>query len=154
MSKRGNSGSVPGETTPTKKPRYVCRYLPAWSATYKTITASKDGPHHVFCTVCNHSFSVGHSGKNDVERHLKRSGHTNKLKAVAETPPVTSLFGPSVDPVQSKANRAEALFVGFVIEHDISFLVANHFTDLVPVMFPDSAIAKKFACKRVKTSKC
>ena len=48
--------------------------------------------------------------------------------------------------------HTEVLFSAFVAKHNISFAVPDHFTDLCQHMFPDSEIAKKFACRRTKTT--
>ena len=46
---------------------------------------------------------------------------------------------------------AEAQFVQFIAEHNMSFRSGDHFTKLVKSMFPDSDIAKQFHCSRTKT---
>ena len=51
-----------------------------------------------------------------------------------------------------KVAYAETLFVNYVAEHNYPFLMADHFTDLMKAMFPDSSIAQKFSCKRTKTT--
>eukprot|EP00117_Sycon_ciliatum_P027396 scpid104105/ scgid22265/ len=53
---------------------------------------------------------------------------------------------------RKKSVTAEAYFVKFVAEHNLSFRSAEHFSKLVKVMFPDSKIAASFACSRTKTA--
>ena len=48
--------------------------------------------------------------------------------------------------------RAEALWCKFVSEHNLPFAVSDCFCELVPLMFTDSSIASKFACRRTKTA--
>uniref|UniRef100_H3AVF6 HAT C-terminal dimerisation domain-containing protein n=1 Tax=Latimeria chalumnae TaxID=7897 RepID=H3AVF6_LATCH len=48
--------------------------------------------------------------------------------------------------LQDKCTTAEVMFVNFLVEHNISFNTADHFTTLVKNMFPDSKIAKNFQC--------
>lgn len=52
----------------------------------------------------------------------------------------------------SGVTRAEVVFAYFVAEHNLSFTVADHFTKLCKVMFPDSKIALKFSSGRTKTT--
>ena len=54
---------------------------------------------------------------------------------------------------QLQVQRAEALFVQFIVEHNLPFHVnvGDHFTKLVKSMFPDSEIAKQFQCSCTKT---
>ena len=40
----------------------------------------------------------------------------------------------------------------FVSKHNLAFLTSDHATKLFPKMFPDSEIAKQFACARTKTT--
>ena len=50
----------------------------------------------------------------------------------------------------SQLIMAENLFNNFVAEHNLPFVVADHFTQLCSKLFPDSKIASKFACKCTK----
>ena len=38
--------------------------------------------------------------------------------------------------------NAEAMFTQFVVKHNLPFAVADHFSKMVPKMFPDSKTAK------------
>ena len=48
--------------------------------------------------------------------------------------------------------KAEVLFSGFLVEHNIPPAVSDHAGPLFRKMFPDSAIAKKYSCARTKTT--
>ena len=54
--------------------------------------------------------------------------------------------------LEHKTVRAEFLFTRFVVEHNLPIAVADHVKKLMPVMFPDSEIAKKFHCSGTKTT--
>ena len=54
------------------------------------------------------------------------------------------------DKFDSQLIMTETLFSNFVAEHNLPFVVADHFTQLCSQRFPDSKIASKFACKRTK----
>ena len=56
------------------------------------------------------------------------------------------------DSVQDQVTRAEVLFGAFVAEHNLPFAVAEHFSQLVKKMFPDSDIAKRFRCGKTKVT--
>ena len=43
-------------------------------------------------------------------------------------------------------------FARFIAEHNISFAAADHFNRLCSVMFPDSKIAKEYACAHTKVA--
>jgi hypothetical protein len=59
---------------------------------------------------------------------------------------------PQFVPLDRKVVSAESLFAYFIAEHNLPFAIADHFTQLVPKMFPDSQVAGKFACSRTKTT--
>lgn len=48
--------------------------------------------------------------------------------------------------------RSEVLFANFVAKHNLPFLLADHYTHLARVMFPDSKIAHNFSSARTKTT--
>ena len=54
--------------------------------------------------------------------------------------------------VEDQAMRAEIYFAKFVAEHNLPFLVADHFSRPTKVMFPDSKIAEAYSWARTKTT--
>ena len=52
----------------------------------------------------------------------------------------------------SSSVEAEARWAMFVAKHNLAFLGSDHATKLFPKMFPDSEIAKQFACSRTKST--
>jgi hypothetical protein len=51
-----------------------------------------------------------------------------------------------------KVMKAELLFSNFLVEHNLPLSVADHATPLFKAMFPDSATAEKFSCRRTKAT--
>jgi hypothetical protein len=47
--------------------------------------------------------------------------------------------------------EAELRLAAFLSEHNLSFHIMDHFSDLLPKLFPDSKIAANFKCKRTKS---
>ena len=54
--------------------------------------------------------------------------------------------------IEEAVTKAEVLFAMFVAEHNLPFLVADHFTHLTSAMFPDSETAKVFSSAETKTT--
>ena len=48
--------------------------------------------------------------------------------------------------------RAELIHTNFMVQHNLSFLTAEHLSPLYAKMFPDSKIAQNFKCSRTKTT--
>ena len=57
------------------------------------------------------------------------------------------------DSEQEFVKRAEIKMASFIAEHNLLLSVMDHLSDLVKEAFPDSAIAKQFNSKCMKT-KC
>ena len=78
------------------------------------------------------------------------SKHQEMSKAVSSIETLKAFFRPS--PIEEAITQAEVLFANFVAEHNLSFMVADHFTHLTSVMFPDSKIAEAFGSARTQTT--
>jgi len=141
------------KTPPKKKPptRYDNKFQTTWTTTHRHvfIKASRKGEKHAFCEICRSDISIGHAGYYDVTRHIKTSKHESAARAVSNTSSLT-MFQPAK--VQPSATHAEVLFQGMVIEHNLPLAINDHFSKLVPRMFPDSAIARQYACARTKAT--
>ena len=48
--------------------------------------------------------------------------------------------------------KAEALFSQFIVKHNLPFAIADHFSKLVPKMFPGCPIAQKYGAGKTKTT--
>lgn len=131
-----------------KKRKYNSSFKDEWRVTFPWIKRSARGVGFAFCSVCNLHFSVTHGGKNDVTKHTDSSAHKANDSMTKTTPTLTNMFSSAPD----KVTRAEVMFAFFIAEHNLPMAVADHFTELVKEMFPDSEIAKKFSCKRSKTT--
>ena len=132
-----------------KKRKYAGSYQPSWNELFKgTIRESKLGSQHAWCTVCCRDIKVAASGVYDVREHIKSKLHERQLHCGQ----VTNFFKPRPADSADSTTKAEVLFANFVAEHNLPALLADHFTDLARLMFPDSDIAKRFRCKRTKTT--
>jgi len=146
MFKRKNDDN---HATQSKKQKRDTKFHSDWNKEYTWVQKSEKGEGFMFCSACKCNVSVKAGGMHDLKMHQATLKHQRNIKSIQSTPTVASLFTPSnVD----KVTKAELLFSNFVAEHNLPFLVADHFTELVKVMFPDSDIAKKFKCKRTKTT--
>ncbi len=80
--------------------------------------------------------------------HVRGKRHGEMAKACSSRS-VTSFFSPQTP---QNVIKAETLWTTFVAKHNLAFETSNHATKLFHRMFPDSAIAKKFACGHSKTA--
>ena len=54
--------------------------------------------------------------------------------------------------IHDQVVKGEIYFAKFVAEHNLPFLAADHLTNLVKTMFPDSKIADLYSSARTKTT--
>ena len=101
------------------------------------IEVSKKGDKYARCRVCNSHFSVSHGGFNDITRHVNGAGHLQRLKDAQSTGTITSAFA-SVEANAKGVISAEIMMSQFIAMHNLSFQTADHLSDLVSSMFPDS----------------
>ena len=101
------------------------------------------------CSLCSSDFGISHGGRNDVTTHVKGKHHREMDAAVSTTQSVRSFFRPEM---QKSVTEAEARWSLYVTKHNLYFQASGHATKLFKVMFPDSNIAKKFACGHTKTA--
>ena len=126
------------------------------------VLSGTDGDDHAFCTLCKVRFSVRHGGANDIRKHFATAKHASAVSSRQTSRSLSHFgFGSSLaarearmraEELNLKVQRAEALFVHFIAEHNLPFRTGDHFTKLAKSMFSDSDIARKFQCSRTKTS--
>lgn len=90
---------------------------------------SKKGVSYAFCTVCNVDISIAGGGQHEIERHMKTAKHSTILDQM-NTQPTLSSFVSDKRSIDEQALAAEVYFAKFVAEHNIPFLVADHFSRL------------------------
>ena len=155
-----------------KRAKRYCSFSSEWKAaefsvvsggrTVKRLSGNvlrgKNGDSSAYCTLCKVEFSVRHGGVNDVRKHFSTARHISLV--TARNTATLSSYGFStsstakkqIEKQQHKIQHAEALFVQFIVEHNLPFHTGDHFTKLVKSMFPDSEITQHFQCSRTKTS--
>lgn len=126
------------------------------------VLSGEEGGDNAKCKVCGVTFSVRHGGANDVTKHFSSKKHIQAMSSMSNAQTLLKFgFGQSEEAKRARrkqeeeqlsVQKAEALFVQFVAEHNLPFRVGDHFTKLVKSMFPDSNVARQFQCSRTKTS--
>ena len=97
-------------------------------------------------------FSISAGGANDIKRHMNNDKHKKNAEALQRASLHTQPLSSFCKKEDLSVIRAEVLFTDFLVEHSIQPAVADHTGELFRQMFPDSRIAKKYACARTKTT--
>ena len=126
---------------------YDCAYKEQLADTYPVgpVNGSKGA---FYCIPCKKSVSCTHQGLGDVKQHCADKTHRKNAAAITQSRKITFTRPVSAD----KQICAEVLNTSSIVQHNISFLTADHLAPLYRVMFPDSNIAKNFRCRRTKTT--
>ena len=131
-----------------KRAKRECSFQSDWKTS--GISVSKRGSNYAHCDSCGTDINIGHGGVNDIKRHFATAKHQEMVKVTSSNQSLRNLFKQS--PIEQSVTRAEVLFANFIAEHNLPFLLADHFTHLTRAMFPDSQIAKAFRSAHTKTT--
>ena len=136
-----------------KRKQYAGVYQADWGRMFEgKITPSKLGEHYAWCVPCSRDIKVSASGVYDVRVHLKSKLHVRMVDSSRQQKPITTFFKRAGIDTPDSVITAEVIFSYFVAEHNLPAVIADYFTDLAPRLYPDSEVAKKFLCKRTKTT--
>ena len=111
------------------------------------LIAHKDGVSG-HCKVCD--ITLKHPNKTNLLVHMETAKHKREEVKVKSTPQVKSFFQPKKNAQLAKHTEAEILMTGFFAEHHLPFELADHMSELLKVMFPDSKIAQEMHLKHSK----
>uniref|UniRef100_H3AXR2 Uncharacterized protein n=1 Tax=Latimeria chalumnae TaxID=7897 RepID=H3AXR2_LATCH len=98
------------------------------------------------CSICQKE-----EEKNHLRAHARTPGHIAAVSGKKSTGGGILQYLPDRT-LQDNCTAAEVMFVNLLVEHNISFNMADHFTTLVKNMFPDSKVAKNFQCGRTTST--
>ena len=120
-----------------KKQKRECKYQRDWQK--HGFSASKRGDSFAHCNFCNCEINIAHGGVSDLKKHEQTMKHQETTKVGQSCKSLVTYMRQS--PIKEAVTRAEVLFANFLAEHNLPFSLADHFTRLTPVMFPDSQIS-------------
>ncbi|CAH0397629.1 unnamed protein product [Chilo suppressalis] len=85
-----------------------------------------------------------------IKRHGEGAKHVKKTTAVPGQSSIATTFEKAKQSDDEKCKASEIKLAAFMAEHKISLRAMDHLIDLLPIMFPDSQIAKNMKMKRTK----
>eukprot|EP00057_Strongylocentrotus_purpuratus_P010834 XP_011665308.1 PREDICTED: uncharacterized protein LOC105438778 [Strongylocentrotus purpuratus] len=132
------------------KSKYYQKYKDDYHLEWPCVGKSTKGEYYAFCTVCGADISIKSGGRNDVFRHITSDKHKQTAKSRGNTKGIQSFFRSAAG--DDSATKAEALFTGFLVEHNLPVAASDHAGPIFKKMFPDSNIATKYGSARTKTS--
>ena len=113
--------------------------------------ASDRGKQQAYCKVCSKHFSVSHGGIDNVRTHGEGKKHLELFNARKNTNQVTKYYlSSNSSPLDENVIKAETLISLAMAKHNVPLAFADNLAKVVKVAFPDSSIAKKYACSRAR----
>ncbi|KAK1902456.1 Histone acetyltransferase mst2 [Dissostichus eleginoides] len=135
---------------------YRCSFKKEWSTRWPFMTMGTTSSFY-WCSVCRQENSCAHQGVRDISRHVEGKGHRakeqplNSVSSIAQFyVPETSVGGMSVQ--EAKTRRAEGKVAVAMVQHNVPFAVADHFSPLYKECFRDSPTAQGFKSASTKTT--
>ena len=130
---------------------YKTLYSPEWEKQFPVCRAN-DNRYAFYCIPCKKNVSCSHMGKADVKQHCETTTHKRMEQVIKSSRSLRSFLPSNTSGLPEKTIRAEVLHTNFIVQHNLSFLTADHLSPLYAKMFPDSQIAQHFKCCRTKTT--
>ena len=112
------------------------------------IVASSKAEYFAYFRLCSPDFSVAHGGHMTLNITVKARGINSDSQSNST---MTRFLGESSMSHSSKVISAEVMMAQFIALHNLPFQAADHLSDLVSSMFPDSRIAADTSSKHTKT---
>lgn len=110
------------------------------------LTRVKGKPTKAFCIACKREMTAVVT---TLQKHTKTVYHIEQMKLLQI--PASSRVDSLLRDQQGSSNavkEAEIRLAAFVAEHNLSFNIMDHFSDLLPKLCPDSKVASDIKCKR------
>ena len=106
-------------------------------------------PSKAYCKVCKRELAAVVTA---LRKHNETAYHKEKVSILVDPTlnRIDSMLPVRRSPVAGSLRDAEMRMASFISEHNLSFNVMDHFSDLLPKLCPDSEIAAHFKCKRTK----
>lgn len=102
----------------------------------------------VRCEICNAEFSIAHSGKGDIESHMKSIRHTKHVQAASKSKDLQSYFKSStLNALELQTAACEGVWCYHMIKENHSFRSADCASKLIRGCFELS----RFHCGRTKS---
>ena len=120
----------------------------------------KNDDHKAFCVACRKEFKIDKRGEIQVNSHAKRDsrisnvigfGNQSTFQVLVGTLGVTKGSGGNLS-AEDMTLQAEILNLLHVVEYNLPFSSCSENPSRFQLMFPDSAVGKKYSCSSTKVA--
>ena len=132
-----------------KRKKYTCKFNQEWKSEFAFLTTRFKGTGYALCKVFPADFSVEHGGRTDIKHHANTGKHKKAVAASESQPSIAGLLGKGRPDAVIYAETKMAMLVA---KNNIPLSFTDEINKSVRDMFPDSDVAKKYACGRTKAA--
>lgn len=129
--------------------KYKVKFKLEWEKLYPVRRVIND-PYCFFCVPCNKQIRCSHQGLKDIKDHCSRGTHKAKVVETNKSHTILQFF--TTPNTSRDAIKAEVMVTNFLIQHNLPIATSAHLGPLFRNVFPDSKIAKSYACSTTKTA--
>lgn len=143
-----DESNINAPSTSKKRKSYKQKYSSKWKEKINWLKENADG--NVSCICCNRTI-IG--GLSHIQRHEKTLLHRNKFIKAKNTPKISEVLQDKGNMnLCIKTKEAELKCVMFLHEHNLPFILMDHFSKFLSSVFSDSEIAKNMNIARTKAT--
>ncbi|KAI6660119.1 hypothetical protein LOD99_10563 [Oopsacas minuta] len=136
---------------PINMAKRKCSFRFEYSQEFSFIKSSNKGNDFVYSTICNVDISLASAGISSVKKHIDTIKHSSSQQMITSTQSLGLFIKERYSPISLKISAAEGTFAFHTVKHHHSFRTMDCTSNLLPVCFSDSDIAKNFHSTRTKT---
>ena len=118
-----------------------CSVKLSWGNDFHYILASSEARKKASCKACDVHSSIGHSGKDDIKRHIERDCHRTKASALSRMGSEIARYIAAGTEV-GRVTAAETMFANSIANSNLPLAITNDFSKIVLKMISDCNITK------------
>lgn len=136
-----------------KKRKFIHKYQTAWESHElfkRWVVPSKKGNTFFFCKFCSTDYSCG---KSEILKHMKSKKHINNAAQFHRVQTLDQMVATSSKlTAVNKSRENEIRICSFLVEHNISFNVADHLVSLIKKLHLNKEVIVSTTCNRTKAT--
>jgi hypothetical protein len=125
-----------------KKGMYFQKYNSGWEKEHPWLAKSNKDKTHFYCKCCRGDY---HGGVTEIKRHELTTKHTRNASSIKRQQTILDSFNDK-NHLETKIKEAELHIAGFIVQHNLSFNIANHLLNLIKNICPLNKVAQGIHC--------
>jgi hypothetical protein len=124
------------------KKSYSQKYNSDWEKEHPWLAKSNKDKTHFYCKCCRGDY---HGGVTEIKRHELTTKQTRNASSIKRQQTILDSFNDK-NHLEAKIKEAELHIAGFIVQHNLSFNIANHLVNLIKNICPLNKVAQGIHC--------